>query len=250
VTSRPHRCGFDPSLGPDDFNHLWPTFRKSMIHASKSETNEFPSAARNLERRLGAPPPVTAWLRKFDEASLQELMLHYRPLLHEIAKRNWNRRYQPRLDPSEALQLTWASVALQAPRVRFVNRYHFMVFLTKTLRNHLISIHRSLYAQKRSVTREIELACVENRNLIDPTTHESSVLDDLIEREFLSATLRAMLRLPRELQRLLRWRFRKGMTCSEIAVKIGCSESEVRHMIDRCIRSIGRELRQQPRIPR
>jgi RNA polymerase sigma factor (sigma-70 family) len=154
------------------------------------------------------------------------------------------------LDPSEALQLTWASVALQAPRVRFVNRYHFLVFLTKTLRNHLISIHRSLYAQKRSVALEVELADGCECNLIDNATDESSVLDKLIEKEFASATLQAMLRLPRELQRSLRWRFRKGMTYSEIAAKIACSESEVRHMIDQCIRSIGREIQQPPRIPR
>lgn len=194
--------------------------------------------------------PITDWIRKFDDESVRELMLHYRPLLHEVARRHWNRRFQPRLDPSDAVQLTWTSMALNVRKTQFENRDHFMRFLMKTLGNHLVNIHRSLYAQKRSVARELELHGSFERGGLEVATPSENALDQLIELELVTDTLRAVLRLPRELQRLLRWRFRKGMSYSEIGRKIDRSESEVRHLVDKCLNTICRELRFQARIPR
>ncbi|MFO0013253.1 MAG: RNA polymerase sigma factor [Planctomycetota bacterium] len=189
-------------------------------------------------------------MRKFDDESVRELMIHYRPLLHEIARRNWNRRYQPRLDPSDALQLTWTSMVLSARGTRFENRDHFMGFLTKTLSNHLVNIHRSLYAKKRSVAREVDLIDSTQKTVFEFATNAPSNLDELIERELVCETLQAILRLPRELQHLLRWRFRKGMSYSEIANKIDRTDDEVRHLVDKCVRAICRDLRIRAGVPR
>ena len=125
-----------------------------------------------------------------------------------------------------------------------------MGFLMKTLGNHLVNIHRSLYAQKRSVAREVVLDESSDRAGMEVATQSENALDQLIELELVADTLRAILGLPRELQRLLRWRFRKGMSYSEIGRKIDRSESEVRHLVDKCLNTICRELRVQAGIPR
>jgi DNA-directed RNA polymerase specialized sigma24 family protein len=72
----------------------------------------------------------------------------------------------------------------------------------------------------------------------------------VIEKEFLTEVLQVLLRLPRELQRLIRWRFRKGMTYPEIALKIDRTEDDVRHLVDKCVNDICRELRNIDRLRR
>jgi len=194
--------------------------------------------------------PITDWVRKFDDASVRELMQHYRPLLYEIARRHWDRRYQRRIDPSDALQLTWSSIAETSRQVGFQNRAHFAGFLTRTLAQHLVNIRRSLYAKKRSVAREVDACETPSDPLVDLASNDPTVLDKVIEKEFLTEVLQVLLRLPRELQRLIRWRFRKGMTYPEIALKIDRTEDDVRHLVDKCVNDICRELRNIDRLRR
>jgi RNA polymerase sigma factor (sigma-70 family) len=191
--------------------------------------------------------PITDWVRKFDDESVRELMEHYRPLLYEIARRHWDRRYQRRIDPSDALQLTWSSIAQTSRRVGFQNRAHFAGFLTRTLAQHLVNIRRSLYAKKRSVAREVDVCETPSEPVLDLAYDDPAVLDTLIEKEFLAEVLQVILQLPRELQRLLRWRFRKGMTYSEIAIRIDRTEDDVRHLVDKCVNDVCRELRNRDR---
>lgn len=206
-----------------------------------------PTSSPNLGRsHRREPAPITDWVRKFDNESVRELMLHYRPLLYEIATSHWNRGFQARIDPSDALQLTWTSMTQSVERTSFENRHHFAGFLMKTLNHHLVSLHRSLYAKKRSVAREVPLSEESSGTALATAMDEPNALDRLIDQELARETLHAILRLPRELQRLLRWRFRKGMTYSEIAVMIGRSEHDVRHLIDKCVKAICRDLRTRP----
>ncbi len=205
-------------------------------------------SAEDPSSRRRANAPITDWVRKFDDESIRELMEHYRPLLYTIARRHWDPRIQRHVDPSDALQLTWSSMAETSRRIGFKDRAHFASFLTKTLGNHLVNIRRSLYAQKRSVAREVEPSADSADCEFDVAAIQDEVLDRLIEREFLAETLQAMLRLPRELQRLLRWRFRKGMTLSEIARKIDRTEDDVRHLIDKCVNTVCRDLRTKSRM--
>lgn len=190
-----------------------------------------------------ARPPITDWVRRFDDESVRELMTHYRPLLYEIARRRWRREFQRRMDPSDALQLTWTSMAMSRRKNRFENRDHFMGFLMKTLGHHLVNIHRSLYAQKRSVACEVEPNQASQKTMFDVQADDPTALDQLIEQELIVDTLQAMLRLPRELQRLLRWRFRKGMTYGEIAERIDRTEDDVRRLVEKCVRALCRDLK-------
>lgn len=203
---------------------------------------DFNSPLEKRERDRPQDAPITDWVRKFDDESVRELMEHYRPLLYEIARRQWDRRYQRRIDPSDALQLTWSSITETTRRVDFQNRAHFVGFLTRTLGNHLVNIRRTLYAKKRSVACETEECEGMEHPAVNIADDDPSVLDRLIEKEFLTDVLKALLGMPRELQRLLRWRFRKGMTYSEIALKIDRSESDVRHLVDKCLNGLIRKL--------
>lgn len=186
--------------------------------------------------------PITDWVSRFDDESVRELMAHYRPLLYAIVRRRWKREFQSRLDPSDALQLTWASIAQTSERTRFENRYQFIAFLIKTLNNHLVNLRRSLYAQKRSVAREIRLSETSADDFFGAAPEEPTALDRLLEEELARDILRAFLRLPRELRRMLRWRFRNGMTYAAIAHKIDRKEDDVRYLINKCVNAICRDL--------
>jgi RNA polymerase sigma factor (sigma-70 family) len=70
-------------------------------------------------------------------------------------------------------------------------------------------------------------------------------VERVIEKELAKDTLDALLRLPRELQHLMRWRFRHGMTYREIGEKLGRSEDEVRHLVNYCIKLIRKDLRRK-----
>lgn len=68
------------------------------------------------------------------------------------------------------------------------------------------------------------------------------MLDEMIRLELLQDVMSVILKFPRELQRLMRWRFRKGLTYAEIGAKIGRSGDEVRYLVDQCVRDICRQL--------
>jgi DNA-directed RNA polymerase specialized sigma24 family protein len=60
--------------------------------------------------------------------------------------------------------------------------------------------------------------------------------------------LKAVLRLPRELQRLLYWRFRKEMTYQQIGEKLGRSDDQVRHLVAYCVQQIRQDLQRNYRL--
>lgn len=207
--------------------------------------------------------PVTDHVRVFGEAEVRELMRYYRPLLKEIIRRRWDRRMQRRIDPSDALQSTWISVVQGVGGRRFEDRSQFTGFLTRILCNQIENIRRCVFAKKRSVLREqsdgdfydrdfFDRAFFNERELVDGGLGDE-ILDRMIREEMIEEVLCAILKLPRELQRLLRWRFRKGMTYAEIAGKLGRKEDEVRYLVDQCVKGISRKIPANvwgPRKPR
>jgi DNA-directed RNA polymerase specialized sigma subunit len=60
--------------------------------------------------------------------------------------------------------------------------------------------------------------------------------------------LKAVLRLPRELQRLLYWRFRREMTYQQIGEKVGRSDVQVRHLVTCCVQQIRKDLQAKYRL--
>lgn len=186
--------------------------------------------------------PVTDHVRVFGEEDVRELMRYYRPLLKEIIRRRWDRRMQRRIDPSDAMQSTWISVVQVAGERRFSDRSQFAGFLTRILCNHLETFRRRVFAKKRSVLREQSDGDYFEEGELSDTGVGDEILDRMIREEMIEEMLCVILKLPRELQRLLRWRFRKGMTYAEIGAKLGRKEDDVRYLVDQCVRSISRNL--------
>jgi RNA polymerase sigma factor (sigma-70 family) len=198
------------------------------------------------DRADRADQPITSWLHRFDNAAIVALMNYYRPLLKTIAGRNWDQRLQGQVDLSETLHRTWATVALQIPKKRFANRGEFCAYLTRSLCNQLVSYRRYLLvARKRSVGCEV--MSPDPGDMGQSIRSQKSLLpvERVIEKELAKDTLDALLRLPRELQHLMRWRFRHGMTYREIGEKLGRSEDEVRHLVNYCIKLIRKDLRRK-----
>lgn len=194
---------------------------------------------------IGDPGPITEWVQRFDDESINELMRHYRPLLRTIVARNWNHHFQQRLDPSDAVQLTWTSIASKASKNNFKDRKHFGAYLIRTLRSQLVDIRRMLFAEKRRVTNEVTFSNAGVADDFNGVTEDLAALDHLIHQELVHDVLQAILRMPRELQRLLRWKFRKGMTYEQIAEKIGSTERKVRTLVQKCVREITYEVRRK-----
>lgn len=194
--------------------------------------------------------PVTDHVRVFGEEEVRELMRYYRPLLKEIIRRRWDRRMQRRIDPSDALQTTWISVVQGVGSRRFEDRSQFAGFLIRILCNQLENFRRCVFAKKRSVLREqSDGDLIDDGELTDSGLGDE-ILDRMIREEMIEEVLCAILKLPRELQRLLRWRFRKGMTYAEIAQRLERKEDEVRYLVDQCVKGISRKLPANAWVPR
>lgn len=188
--------------------------------------------------------PVTDLIQKLDEHSVGELMDFYRPLLRELAERQWCPKLQRRYGVSDAIQNTWLAISRFAPREHFKNRRHFASFLTTSLGNQIKSLRRTLHSKKRDIAKETEFGESQPIESI-PDRNEYYQLDRLVEKELACATLAVLLRQPREIQRLIRWRFRKGMTFAEIAAKIDRKADDVRYLINTCLSEMSREIRSE-----
>ena len=203
----------------------------------------------NSATALPQSAPITDWARRLDEESLLELIRHYQPLLKVLAKRSWDKRLQSKIDPSDALQQTWTSISKHAGKTHFEDRRHFYSYLRKVLRNHITDIKRLLLqSQKRSDGREIVFA--ENDRFLHASLDARYLrikppIQQITDREMAEHTLLAILRLPRELQRLIRWRFRKEMTYEQIAQRLGRRPDEIRYVINKCLKGLEKDLRQR-----
>ena len=94
---------------------------------------------------------------------------------------------------------------------------------------------RFLLCKKRSIYRERPIETVgqdaENQ-LVDC---DSLPIENLLNQEVCDRLNISTNRLPRELQRVLRWRFRKGMTYKQIGEKLDRTDDDVRMLVNRCL---------------
>jgi RNA polymerase sigma factor (sigma-70 family) len=162
---------------------------------------------------------------------------------------NWDRRYAGQYDVSEVLHETWAKVAKMEPKDRFESRDKFRAYLIKSLRNQLRSWRRRLLgAKKRSALCQVtDTSLLEQFAASDPE-QLTTPLEKLIQKEMATDILKAVLRLPRELQRLLYWRFRREMTYQQIGEKVGRSDVQVRHLVTCCVQQIRKDLQGKYRL--
>ena len=78
------------------------------------------------------------------------------------------------------------------------------------------------------------------QSVVDPRAE--SPLDKLISDEFAHKAIHAFKRLPKELRKVLRWRFRKEMTYEEIGNRVGRTPDAVRMLVNRCVLAIRKEI--------
>lgn len=188
--------------------------------------------------------PITDLVLSFDADSIGELMSYYQPLLRQIAQEHWCSKLQRRYGISDAIQNTWIALTSHSPKRRFDNRGQFTAYLACSLGNHIKSLRRGVSAKKRGCDKETDLGETSLAEAI--ADHQNyDQLDGLIQKELACSTLAALLKQPRELQRLLRWRFRKGMTYAQIGEKIDRNADDVRYLITTCLREIAREVRSE-----
>lgn len=198
--------------------------------------NDFPN---ELDERA----PISEWLKAKDPRAIDELLTWCRPLLRELAQTNLTEPLAHRVDASDVVQETCKDLAQSLDSVNATNRKQFWVYIRLVLLNNLRDLgRRHLSAQKRSLASEKPLMLEKvsfERWLIDS---ELQPIEKLIEDERLHRVLHAFSQLPREVQKVVRWRFRKKMTWAAIGLKIGRSEDDIRMYISRCFEKIRRDL--------
>lgn len=205
---------------------------------------------KNSATVLPQSAPITDWARRLDDDSLMELIRHYQPLLRVLARRNWDKRLKSKVDPSDALQQTWTSISKNAGRTQFKDRRHFYSYLRKVLKNQITDMKRLLLMSRKRSNGVEDMAFTESDPHLNASFDERHVrippvLQQIADRELAEHTLRALLRLPRELQRLIRWRFRKQMTYEQIAQRLGRQPDEVRHVVNKCLKNLEKDLRRR-----
>jgi RNA polymerase sigma factor (sigma-70 family) len=112
----------------------------------------------------------------------------------------------------------------------------FVAYVTTVLKHRLEDLRRRfLLSQKRNVYRERPIAGSQLDNESKFADGDMAVLDKLLDQEVCDRLYVALNRLPRELQRILRWRFRKEMTYQQIGEKLQRSDDDVRMLVKRCL---------------
>lgn len=186
---------------------------------------------------------VSKLLRRHDRAALDELLEWYRPLLKAIAERELDTLLRPKLDASDVVQETCQDVVRGFSQVQARRSFQFWSYLRTTLRHKLDNARRKFkHSKKRSVYREQAINDGSGRASAPLLDFEPQPLDHLINDETCEQVRTLLVRLPPELQRVLRWRFSKNMTYKEIGDKIHRSEDDVRMLIRRCLARIRVEV--------
>ena len=179
---------------------------------------------------------ISELLSRRDPSALEDLISWYRPLLKGMANRDLDRLLRSKIDASDIVQETCRDVARVFPSLRTTNRSQFVAYLSTVLKHKIEDVRRRfLICKKRSIYRERPIETigrnVENR-MVDG---DDCPIENLLNQEVCERLDFAMGRLPPELQRVLRWRFRKGMTYKQIGGKLDRSDDDVRMLVNRCL---------------
>lgn len=186
---------------------------------------------------------VSTLLARRDHAALDELLEWYRPLLKAIADRELDPLIRPKVDASDIVQEACQDVAQGFSRLQAQRSFQFWSYLRKIL-SHKLEDARRMYkfSKKRSVYRELSIPKNIKVDLDRLSDAAPLPIDKLVGDETCVRLRAALGRLPRELQRVLRWRFSKGMTYKDIGAKVQRSEDDVRMLIKRCLARIKSEV--------
>jgi len=181
-----------------------------------------------------------------DSDALEKLIEWYRPLLHEIAEGMLGKKLAAKVDASDVVQEALDGVSSGFKNHNLQNRSEWKGYLRRVLARRIADVRQHFYrARKRDVRREQIVDSQHEeimRSFVDPRAE--SPLDKLISDEFAHKAIQAFKRLPKELRKVLRWRFRKEMTYEEIGNRVGRSPDAVRMLVNRCVLAIRKEIEQ------
>jgi RNA polymerase sigma factor (sigma-70 family) len=203
--------------------------------------------SRALPPRIISPPmlesqPITDWASSLDDQDFVKLMEAYRPMLHALAHSLWDPRLNGKCDTSDAIQETWTKIANGRPSSSFANRMQFASYLKTTLFSCIQDAKRRwIISKKRSVNLEADLSTT---SLPPNSSHsKSSVLDQMSRDELSKLVFQAVVRLPDELQELLKWKFQNKESFIEIGERLERNPDAVRYLVRKCIDQIRSDLR-------
>ena len=153
-----------------------------------------------------------------------------------MADRNLDLLLRSKMDASDIVQDTCSYLVRAFPDLKATNRLQFVAYVTTVLKHRLEDLRRRfLLSQKRNVYRERPIAGSQLDNESKFADGDMAVLDKLLDQEVCDRLYVALNRLPRELQRVLRWRFRKEMTYQQLGEKLQRSDDDVRMLVKRCL---------------
>lgn len=186
-------------------------------------------------------------LRRGDAAAQGQVLQHYRPWLHLLARLEIDRRFQGKFDASDVVQQTLLEACRDLPRFRGGTEPELLAWLRQVLAHVMAhEIRRYAGTQQRDVGREVSLE--------QSLAQSSQRLGDLLaaagsspsqqavrhEQEVLLADLLA--RLPDDHREVILLRNLEGLSHDEVAERMGRSPGAVRMLWVRALAGLREEL--------
>ena len=172
--------------------------------------------------------------RRGDRAAFDQLCDQLRPELLRWASRYLGADLQPKLGPSDLVQMSLLEAFEAFERFEHGDESEFLSWLYRILSNNLIDVARQYRGtQKRCANREVPIDATDcEESLIGHSQTASSIIR---RREVDEEMLRAVAKLPRERRQVVQLRYRDGLTHAEISQRLGITESSARKIFSRAI---------------
>src|SRR5262245_2572735 len=171
---------------------------------------------------------LLAEAREGDQASLGELLTHYRRYLLLLATTQFEKRLKPRVSPSDIVQETMLKAQRHIGQFRGQSEKELLAWLRQILATRMAHfIEQHLLAAKRNIRREISLdrfgAALERsashlNSMLQAESQTPSAVVSQREDAVLLADLLAQ--LPPQHRDVLVWRNLQGLSFEEIAARL------------------------------
>ncbi|MFM8188377.1 MAG: sigma-70 family RNA polymerase sigma factor [Pirellula sp.] len=186
---------------------------------------------------------ISELLQRKDMEALEQLLTWYRPFLIDIAKGMLGRNLRRKIDTSDLVQETLKDVVKGFSKINAKTCEEWNGYLYRVLARN-VSDTKKLFLgnRKRDIRRESTAQSTHNFSDQLEDIRSQEPIEQIIDREFAEQVLLVLQRFPKELQRILRWRYRKQLTYQEIGDRVGRSKDDARMLIQRCLEEIRNEL--------
>ena len=176
--------------------------------------------------------PMTASTRASDRAEWNALIGCYLPQLKRFATRRLPAQLHGTITPDDLVQEVVLSGLRQLPRLELPHEQAFLSYLLTAIRHRIVD-------EIRRTRRHPALVLVSNWN-VDPSV---SPLQQLITRENLRRYAKALASLADRDRQLIVLRLVRGLSCLEVAVRLGMpSEAAVHMAVKRARRRLEKSL--------